>query len=80
LLGRLGGGLRALIDVGNPSLVLTGAFLRLLDGAGDRVNLVVDLSDAGSDELLGGAGSGPSNRYHGDWNGDGELPKHDRSS
>ena len=43
-----GGGLRLLIDFGDPAFVLARALLRLLDRAAERVNLVVDLADAGS--------------------------------
>src|SRR5690606_1701325 len=52
LLRRLRRLLRLLLDLADARGVLPRAFLRLLDGAAERIDLVVDLTDARADEAL----------------------------
>jgi hypothetical protein len=62
--------LRRLVDFANPRLILPRTLLRLFERSPHRIDLGIDLTHAGSDELLGRAGGRSANSEYRDGNGD----------
>src|SRR5438105_6442524 len=76
LLSGLPRRLRLLIDFADASLVSARALLRLFHRAPERIDLVVHLADAGTDEFLGSARRRTADGEHRDGKSYEEIPKH----